>query len=145
MSKPGKVILKWTDFGRLMNDLIDKLKYARLPVTHVYGPPVGGVFVAGVIANKLNLKYVTFTGPLILKPKRLLIVDDLTDTGQTMRDLIPEQYRNDVYTAALYWKPHKNGSKWKPNVFVHQTLNWIVFPWERLDEKPNRPGYEHLE
>lgn len=143
MSKPGKVILSWEEFGNLMKELVDKIKYARLPVTHVYGPPVGGVFVAGVLAKQLEIEYISLDKLHIVKPQRLLIVDDLTDTGKTMRSLIPEKFHEVVLTAALYWKPNQKDF-WKPTISVHQTMNWIVFPWERLDEKPNRPGYENL-
>ena len=66
MSQPGKVMLKWNDFGKLMDELIDKIKYARLPVTAVYGPPVGGIFVAGVLSKQLGLTYIDLTQPLIL-------------------------------------------------------------------------------
>ena len=72
------------------------------------------------------------------KENKVLIVDDLADTGLTLREVkqmdhIINQEREDkencwVY-ATLYYKPK---TTIKPNYTVKEFSNdeWIVFPWE---------------
>lgn len=62
----------------------------------------------------------------------LLIVDDICDTGYTMRE-VAHTYKesgHNVRTAVLYYK---EGSVFLPD-FIWQSLpldaNWIEFPWE---------------
>lgn len=62
----------------------------------------------------------------------ILIVDDICDTGYTMRE-VDHFYRENghvVKTATLYYK---TGAVFKPN-FIWQQIEadsgWITFPWE---------------
>lgn len=61
----------------------------------------------------------------------ILIVDDLVDSGKTMlfikkllEDALPE---STIKVAVLYYKPT---SRIKPDYFVEETEDWIIFPWE---------------
>lgn len=61
----------------------------------------------------------------------ILIVDDLVDSGKTMlfikkllENALPE---STIKVAVLYYKPT---SKIKPDYFVEETEDWVVFPWE---------------
>jgi len=60
----------------------------------------------------------------------ILVVDDLVDTGKTIKGLLQD-------TAVIFYKPR---SIVKPTFYVTEVPNdeWIVFPWEHLDEMPNR-------
>jgi len=69
--------------------------------------------------------------------KRILIVDDICDTGRSMRE-VTKEYRDrghEVLTFALYYK---ESSVFKPD-FVWQTIPedspWIIFPFENTGEK----------
>lgn len=75
--------------------------------------------------------------PVDVKNKKLLIFDDVSDSGQTLKkalDHVWEKGAREVSTATLFYKPQ---SIIKPDFFVYQTSAWIVFPheiWEFIRE-----------
>lgn len=67
----------------------------------------------------------------------LLIVDDVFSTGQNisavLRRLEKHLKRNvptDIRIATLYEKPKMNQTAVKPDYCLHQTDDWLVFPYE---------------
>ncbi len=83
---------------------------------------------------------------------RLLIVDDVFDTGQTVQAVIEhirEKARlnapDDIRIAVPYYKPSRNESDLVPEYFLHETEQWLKFPHslEGLSEEEvaeNRPA-----
>ena len=74
---------------------------------------------------------------------RLLIVDDVFDTGHTIeavvRHLEAKARKNtphDIRVAVPYYKPTKNETERVPEYFLHETDRWIKFPHsvEELEE-----------
>lgn len=66
---------------------------------------------------------------------RLLIVDDVFDTGRTIEALIEhlntKARRNapeDVRIAVPYYKPSRNLTERTPDYYLHETEEWIKFP-----------------
>jgi hypoxanthine phosphoribosyltransferase len=66
----------------------------------------------------------------------LLIVDDVFDTGQTIRALIEhlrEKARlntpEDIRVAVPYYKPTRNQTDLVPDYYLHETAQWIKFPY----------------
>lgn len=66
---------------------------------------------------------------------RLLIVDDVFDTGLTieavLQELAAKAKRNmprDVRVAVPYFKPTHNRTKRQPDYYVHTTERWLKFP-----------------
>jgi hypoxanthine phosphoribosyltransferase len=60
-------------------------------------------------------------------------VDDVSDSGESLK--VALEHLNAcgakaIKTATLYYKPH---SIFKPDFFIVQTEQWIIFPWERLE------------
>jgi hypoxanthine phosphoribosyltransferase len=64
--------------------------------------------------------------------ERLLVVDDVFDSGMTARAVYDRLAVCDVdfKFATVYWKPRKNKTTIKPDFHVRQTEEWIVFPHE---------------
>ncbi|NNF51292.1 MAG: hypoxanthine phosphoribosyltransferase [Gammaproteobacteria bacterium] len=67
----------------------------------------------------------------------LLIVDDVWDSGRSIKAVIDklkiQARRNapdDIRVATVYFKPSMNKVKGKPDYFVHETDQWLVFPHE---------------
>ena len=63
---------------------------------------------------------------------RVLVVDDVFDTGGTARAVL-ERLRPcgvEVRLATVYWKPNANQTELKPDYYVRETDQWIVFPHE---------------
>lgn len=70
--------------------------------------------------------------PLIrsIKDEKVLIVDDVSDSGRTLQvaiDIARIYGAKEVKTATLYLKPW---SITVPDYYVAETKSWIVFPWE---------------
>lgn len=66
---------------------------------------------------------------------RLLIVDDVFDTGHTVEAVIDELGRkarlntpDDIRVAVPYYKPGRNETGRVPDYYIHETESWIKFP-----------------
>lgn len=66
---------------------------------------------------------------------RLLIVDDVFDTGHTidavinhMRDKARLNTPQDIRVAVPYYKPARNETDREPDYFLHETEQWLKFP-----------------
>ncbi|MCL2359781.1 MAG: phosphoribosyltransferase [Nitrososphaerota archaeon] len=65
-----------------------------------------------------------------IKNKKVLLVDDVTDTGKTQKLIqtyLQTQGATEIKTAVLYHKPQ---SIFTPDFYEKQTSNWIIFPWD---------------
>lgn len=89
-------------------------------------------------------RFLQFPGDVLLFGKRILIVDDVWDTGRTamaVRQRV-EQAGGKPTLAVLHYKPKR--SKFpdcKPEIYAMETDAWIVYPWdperERLAQEEN--------
>ncbi len=68
---------------------------------------------------------------------RLLIIDDVFDSGRSLEAVVDELARRcrrnlpeQLRIATPYYKPARNRSRLKPDFFVHETDRWLVFPHE---------------
>ena len=70
----------------------------------------------------------------LMRPgQRVLIVDDVFDTGKTAKAVKAriDATGADMRMACVYWKPAKNRTDLKPDYYVRDVGNdWIVFPHE---------------
>jgi hypoxanthine phosphoribosyltransferase len=68
----------------------------------------------------------------VVPGSRVLVVDDIFDTGCTARAVLDRlaPLGVDARFAAVYWKPNANQTDLKPDFFIHKTDRWIVFPHE---------------
>lgn len=64
--------------------------------------------------------------------KSILVIDDLVDTGNTIHEILLMLKKDlpnaTIKVATLFYKPK---SIIKPDYFVAETKDWIVFPWEK--------------
>lgn len=86
----------------------------------------------------------------------LLIVDDVFDSGNTIEALLEKLHRsNDIKSlkeiriATPYFKPNNNQTKLKPDFYLHETDQWIVFPHElhglsETEIQQNKPDAQTL-
>ncbi len=81
---------------------------------------------------------------LFLEKKRVLLVDDITDTGESMtlaKEYISEFSPIEVGTAALL---HINRSKFVPDFYAEEIDNsnwtWFIFPWNIHEDLDNLSG-----
>ena len=65
--------------------------------------------------------------------KRVLVVDDVADSGQSLKVVANHLRRKgvkDLKVCTIYLKPR---SVFKPDFYAAKTRKWIIFPWERLE------------
>ena len=85
----------------------------------------------------------------------LLIVDDVHDTGLSIQQIINDlktackKNTPEIKVATPYFKPTKNKTDRKPDFYLHETDEWLVFPHEldglTIDEiKENKPALRSL-
>lgn len=147
--------LTWETFGEATQTL------ARTMVEDDYRPDIilavarGGLFTAGALGYALGVKLLHvvnvefYTGidqrlnmPVMLPPipdpaqfsgARILIADDVADTGATIRltQEFCEQHVAEVRSAVIYEKPR---SAVRCDYVWRHTADWIHFPWDsRVD------------
>lgn len=114
--------INWDEYITLINDLsynISKDRYLNLA-----GIPRGGILVAILLSHKLNLPYIDISKAT----KDTLIIDDISDSGQTILDTI-KKYNLESDFAVLHLRYN---SKYKPKYFASIILNndWIIYPYE---------------
>jgi hypoxanthine phosphoribosyltransferase len=67
----------------------------------------------------------------------LLIVDDVFDSGQSVKSVIDTLKKKcrkntplDIRIAVVYFKPANNQTDSVPDYYIHQTDKWLIFPHE---------------
>ena len=101
--------------------------------------------------SKINIHGLNYLIKKVTAEDKLLIVDDVFDTGLTIASVI-EHIRvkarlntpTDIRVAVPYCKPDRNKTKIAPDYFLHTTQDWLKYPHslEGLSEeeiKKNRP------
>ncbi len=80
--------------------------------------------------KKDNIKI--FNIPNLNGFKKILIVDDISDSGDTfikVLKILKEKYPTlEFSTLSIFYKPT---SKFKPDFYFHKTDEWINFFWEK--------------
>ena len=121
--------------ARVMSDLLENPRVAN----------VAAEFYIGVAETK-GKPVITQPVSVSVKGKKVLVVDDVADTGESLRLVrshLEEQGATEVKTATIYYKP------WSviiPDYYEKETRSWIIFPWERKEtvrkivEKCKRQG-----
>lgn len=114
-------------FSRILCDFIGVKDLLSLKVEHwgITASPDG----------EAKLKYPLNTN---LTDKQILVVDDITDTGESMLkaiEYIKSLKPSTIKTAVLL---HIEGSKFVPDYFAEEiTWRWVVFPWNFIEDMCN--------
>jgi hypoxanthine phosphoribosyltransferase len=73
-----------------------------------------------------------FVSSNLEKHREILIVDDISDSGETFLEVIKklkDKYPDKNFKSlAIFYKP---SSKFKPDFYFHKTDEWIEFFWEK--------------
>ncbi len=146
--------LPWERFGSAAAELAERVAADGFTPDLILAVARGGLFVAGALAYELGVKNVAvinvefYTGvderldmPVVLPPvpntvdlagARVLIADDVADTGETLRlvrDFCADHVA-DARCAVLYQKPQ---SSVDCEYVWRSTDLWINFPWSGRD------------
>jgi len=109
------------------------------------------------IGNRTQVKVhgLEYLGPQIRSDERVLLVDDVFDTGLSFNQILTElktNYRQnvpDIRIAAPFFKPDNNLTSRLPDYYLHTTSDWLVFPHELQgltdnEIRQDKPGLKTL-
>jgi hypoxanthine phosphoribosyltransferase len=159
-----KIHESWDDTYEKSLELADIIK-AHMEKTseqfdYLVVVPRGGYFPANIVARRLDFgptrllhacigsydagednKQSSLTIGEMPKPeqingKKLLIIDEVCDTGETFKYLV--DYFNEkgaklIRSGVLHYKPNNSLTGYKPDFYVVSTDKWIVYPWEEME------------
>lgn len=120
--------ISYNYYGELVNLLFEKIK--NLTIDCIFAPPRGGLPIATHLSHFLGDKPIIFE---IKEGENILYVDDIVDTGNTLFEA--KKKNPNIISCSIFYKTR---SIIKPDYYVLETKNWIIFPWERDNEIPNR-------
>jgi len=133
--QPTMIIAIWrggTPVGMAVQEILD---YCGVESDHIAirTSSYVGVDQRGAVAVH-GLNYII---KKICHEDRLLIVDDVFDTGNTIAAVIEELRKrardntpDDIRIAVPWYKPSRNETDLVPDYFIHETAEWLVFPHE---------------
>lgn len=144
-------IMDWQEANEMAEDLYEKIKSKRYKPDVIIAVARGGFHPARALSDFLKVKTMetvnvdhwgvsaTESGKaeinskigLDITGKKILIVDDIADTGQSMKVMVEyvEQLNpGEIKTATLHIR---KGSRFTPDFYVEELYNkdWIVYPW----------------
>ena len=93
-------------------------------------------FYSGVGRRAQQPTFLQFPADPFLSGRRILIVDDIWDSGKTITAVRERVLRAGgmPVTAVLHYKPGASLFETKPEFVVEATEAWIVYPWEPPSE-----------
>ena len=150
MSQPVREVLTWELFGTAARELAQTVVDSGYQPDLIMSITRGGMLPAGTMSYAMGIKNLHiinvefYTGveerlplPVLLPPvpaavdlsgQRVLIVDDVADTGETLRMVRDScaAHVAETRTAVLY---EKSQSVVKCDYVWKRTDQWIAFPW----------------
>lgn len=140
----NKYYLTWDRYYSHIKKLAQEIKKSGIKYDCIYGIPRGGLVTAVCLSHLLNIpitlkreeifalslkiSYMQENSVRVYHPdKRILIVDDIADSGNTLK-----RYSNFFDIATIY---KKETSIVIPTYYVKINKAWIVFPYECMDVK----------
>jgi hypoxanthine phosphoribosyltransferase len=160
----GRLDLSWELFGEMCRVLAMRVARDYRPDI-VIGIATAGVMPAATLAAMVQAEFesmkisrrdgdsfrseprVMSATPVHCRGRRVLIVDEIASSGDTMRlalAAVREVGPADVRTAATFVRP----GGWRPDFFAMETDQLIVYPWDRQvvsdGELKAGPMYEPL-
>ncbi|MFQ6129233.1 MAG: phosphoribosyltransferase [Candidatus Hadarchaeaceae archaeon] len=146
------VLMSWEEVEEAVTTLADAIKREFDPdviVGIARGGLIPAVRLSHLLGNKLlrviHVRYYKNVGLRLKKPElyadikrisgKVLVVDDVTDTGTSLEFVLKHLRRKgakEIRVATIAYKPK---SRFKPDYYTLETDKWVVFPWEEAPLK----------
>jgi len=143
MSKEERDItetVSWDHIISLAKDLARQIESAKYIPDIILAISRGGWVPGRLLSDYLGIETLAditinmkVRTPSYVLNKKVLIVDDIADSGKTLKKVMEFAVNNmvkDLRTATLFYKVT---SIVHPNWFAEETEAWIVFPWEEYN------------
>jgi uncharacterized protein len=145
------LFVSWPEYHLLAQKLAATIISHSDPFDEIVAIARGGLTLGHVLSDLLQLPVATFTIQsytdiqkqgkvtitqelgLPIAGKRILLVDDIADTGKTFiraMEYVHELKPAHITTVSMFFKPH---STFRPDYIAKQTDKWIVLPYEVVE------------
>ena len=145
-----KKYISWNSAIELCSQLGEQITCSTFKPDVLVGISRGGLIPVRLLSDILENNYVyvirisfyakagtTFKEPYLVQElpcrldgKRVLLVDDVADSGRSLVEAISHLRSKgavEIRTAVLHYKAK---SIYKPDFFVKEEISWLVYPWE---------------
>lgn len=150
--------LSWQDVEKLVDHILPQVAGqfdVLLMVTR------GGIVLGGILAEALSIRdvltaavdfprdpeidkfawptFLQFPADNLLQGRRVLIVDDVWDSGRTINTVRGrvEAAGGEARTCVLHYKPQRSRFRERrPDYYGAVTSKWVIYPWE-VDRGPD--------
>jgi hypothetical protein len=151
-------VMSWRLFDELSKKLAKKIITSGFQPDFLVGLARGGWVLSRVLCDHLGIKdlvslkvehwgvtatpdgsaRIKYAFDIDLSGRKVLIVDDITDTGQSMElavDYVKQKTPDEIKTAALR---HIENSEFIPDYFAEEIKwRWVIFPWNYTEDMCN--------
>ena len=132
-----KRYVKWWEVKQYIDNLVERLKtdeYFHLEeCPGIFTFPRGGFILATLLSYKLDL-------PILSNPaKNCIIIDDIIDTGITMKKYSDLMNDKNYFITAMFMKDNQLAEEAEFQCFADyfefiKKDEWIVYPWEDMSQ-----------
>lgn len=132
-----KKYVKWWEVKQYIDNLVERLKtdeYFHLEeCPGIFTFPRGGFILATLLSYKLDL-------PILSNPaKNCIIIDDIIDTGITMKKYSDLANDKNYFITAMFMKDNQLAEEAEFQCFCDyfeyvKKDEWIVYPWEDMSK-----------
>ncbi|MDH2908259.1 MAG: phosphoribosyltransferase [Candidatus Nitrosotalea sp.] len=124
--------MTWSEIESCVKILSDEIEKTGFEFDTIATISRGGLVPARLVADRFNIKKILVDKNMI--PKRTLFIDDIYDSGDTFKKIIPliPDPENFVYATLVARK----GVRYpKQLVYAKKTQGqeYVVFPWDKLE------------
>jgi len=151
-------VMSWDRFQRLAQETARKIAESGYETDFMVGLARGGWVLSRVLCDYLGVKdlvslkvehwgvtatpdgkaRIKYPFDVDLTGRRVLVVDDITDTGESMivaMDYVKTLNPLEVRTASLQ---HITGSTFTPDFYGEEiSWRWVIFPWNYVEDMCN--------
>ena len=126
----NKKFITWGDIDDAVERLAINITNSNTEIMAIGGLPRGGLIPAVILSHKMNIPFVS-QAYLAQVPGNILIVDDICDTGKTLKRF---KFESNIYTATLHYK---TSAEYEPHLWwrLAPENEWVVYPWENKDSE----------
>jgi uncharacterized protein len=152
LGAPEKTHVSWAQLDFLVADLAEAVGGAEaydllLAVTR------GGLVPAGMLAYRLGIREILvaaveyyddegetreevlfhhFPDPALLRGRRMLVVDEVWETGATMAAVVARvrEAGGEPTIAVLHYKPGRSLVDLRPDAWAAEVDDWVVYPYK---------------
>ena len=133
--RPNYIVGVWRGGAPVGIAIQEFLKVHRVKSDHI---AIRTAYYEGIDQrnDKVEVYGLNYVIKKIESEDKLLIVDDVHDTGNSIKQVINDlkeackKNTPEIKVATPYYKPNKNETGLKPDFFIHETNQWLIFPHE---------------